>query len=392
MANPTTVDGSNDAKPGAPLIGPRPLEEQIRLECEAMTKYALASGIRVPASVVQALEVASGLSTGDGRMPVATAGTTTTGAGQSASFGEVVGALGQLVTAHEQLSQIVAPSTPRTLLYLASEIEQGGFWKFLGPVRAVRGVMLVALAFLLAFIVLALTPGVRPAVDPNVTPEHPAIALLFGEFYLLCAAGMGATFSALFEANRYIVNYTFDPRYKGYYWIKIVLGLTAGYILAHLIPLGENSANLGKPTLAMLGGFSGTVVYNILNKLANSVESMVQGDPQSAIAAQQTAAKARAAEEVSRAKVKQATGLMGLQNMLGTGATNDEVQKKITQLVSELGLLDVSPTMQESGQTGNGAVATPKPQGTTPAATAPAVAAEVAKGQDQQNATDGPEK
>jgi len=244
-------------------------------------------------------------------------------------------------------------------LFLATELEQDGFWKFLGPVRAVRGIMLSAIAFLLAFIVLALTPGARPVTDPNLVLTHPAIALLLGEFYLLCAAGMGATFSALFEANRYIVNCTFDPRYKGYYWIKIVLGLTAGYILAHLIPLGEGSANLGKPTLAMLGGFSGTVVYDILSKLANSVESMVQGDAQSAIAAQQTAARARAAEEVSRAKVRQANGLMSLQNMLGTGATSDDLQKKITQLVNELGLLDVSPTLQESGT--GGLAATPKP-------------------------------
>jgi hypothetical protein len=247
---------------------------------------------------------------------------------------------------------------------LASEIEQGGFWKFLGPVRAVRGVMLVAMSFLLGFIVLALTPGVRGGDVKNQ-----ALALLFGEFYILSAAGMGATFSALFEANRYIVNYTFDPRYKGYYWIKIVLGLTAGYILAHLIPLGDSSS-LSKPTLAMLGGFSGTVVYNILNKLANSVESMVQGDPQSAIAAQQTAAKARAAEEVSRAKVKQATGLMGLQNMLGTGATNDDVQKKITQLVSELGLLDVSPNVQEV--VAARPAAAPSPAAPNPAPAAPA--------------------
>jgi hypothetical protein len=368
MANPANGNGHAPSRPSAPLVGSRPLEEVLRLECEVMTKYALASGMRVPAMVVQALEVASALSAGDGRLPAATAGAASTGVVPSPSAEDIGSALAQLVAAHEQLSQIVVPATPRTLMYLASEIEQDGFWKFLGPVRAVRGVMFVAMAFLLAFIVLSLTPDVRGA-NPSHQPTYPALALLAGEFYILAAAGMGATFSALFEANRYIVNCTFDPRYKGYYWIKIVLGLTAGYILAHLIPLGDSSS-LSKPTLAMLGGFSGTVVYNILNKLASSVESMVQGDPQSAIAAQQTAARARVAEEVSRTKVKQATGLMGLQNMLGTGATNDEMQKRITQLVSELGLLDVSPNVQEV--VAARPAAAPSPAAPNPAPAAPA--------------------
>src|SRR5690348_45721 len=179
MANPANGGDSDSPKPGGSLVGQRPLEEQLRLECEVMTKYALASGMKVPASVVQALEVAAGLSTGDGRVAGEQGGAGTAGTGASRLAENVSGALAQLVTAHEQLAQIVAPSSPRTLLYLATELQKGGGWKFLGPVRVVGGVMLCGVIFLLAFIVLALTPYARSTNPADITNlQHPLVALL----------------------------------------------------------------------------------------------------------------------------------------------------------------------------------------------------------------------
>jgi hypothetical protein len=37
-------------------------------------------------------------------------------------------------------------------------------------------------------------------------------------------AGLGACFAALFLANRYIAEGTFDPKYESSYWIRFILG------------------------------------------------------------------------------------------------------------------------------------------------------------------------
>ena len=112
--------------------------------------------------------------------------------------------------------------------------------------------------------------------------------------------GLGACFAGLFQANRYIANNTFDPKFESSYWIRIVLGLMAGIILAELIPLnllsesgtsgsesgGSSSiAALGKPVLALLGGFSAAAVYRIIARIVDALESLVRGDTKDAMAA-----------------------------------------------------------------------------------------------------------
>ena len=52
--------------------------------------------------------------------------------------------------------------------------------------------------------------------------------LLYNLLFLIAAAGLGASFQALFQANRYVVAGTFDPKYESSYWIRFVLGLIAG--------------------------------------------------------------------------------------------------------------------------------------------------------------------
>ncbi|MGH9760858.1 MAG: hypothetical protein ACREAC_08445, partial [Blastocatellia bacterium] len=237
-----------------------------------------------------------------------------------------------LTLAHEQLSQLVAPATPRTLMYLRSQ-RRDGFLAFLGPVRMISSIVGFALAFLSAFIFLSILFDI-----------HPSIRLIF-HLQLLAAAGIGGSFSALFEASRYIVNSTFDPRYKGYYWVKIVLGLTAGYIVAELLQTAvKGPENLGPPTLALLGGFSGSVVYNILKRLSDGMEAMVMGDPKAVVSAQQASARSRATEEVNRSKLTQTTGLMQIQNMIAAGANPEDLQKRVMQLLSDsgVGVLDGS--------------------------------------------------
>lgn len=305
------------------LDGQRSLADELKVECEVMIKYAMASGFRPPAASIQALQILSNCQPS----PVAD---------------NDCEALKQLSLAHEQLSQLVAPATPRTLLYL-EYWRKDSFWRFLGPARVVGTVVGCALFFLLAFIVCTVL------LQRYGWLSQPQ---------LLASAGLGASFSALFEASAYLVNSAFDPRYKGYYWVKIVLGLTAGYILAQLLAQyisansGSTSAKLGPATLALLGGFSGTIVYNILKRLSETVESMFLGDPKAAAAAQQSAARSQAAADVDRARIGQAAALVDIQQLLATNAKPEDIQKRITQLMSNLGIGSSpgsSPPPQDQG-------------------------------------------
>jgi hypothetical protein len=59
----------------------------------------------------------------------------------------------QLTYAHNRLVDIVAPATPRTLLFSQTSTQWPGAWEFLGSVPFVRRLMYTAILFLLGAIV-----------------------------------------------------------------------------------------------------------------------------------------------------------------------------------------------------------------------------------------------
>jgi len=69
--------------------------------------------------------------------------------------------MSRLTTVHEQLAEIVAPGTPRTILPLAPESANAGFWHFLGLVSLVRHMMLAAVLSLTLFMGVGLSSYVN---------------------------------------------------------------------------------------------------------------------------------------------------------------------------------------------------------------------------------------
>lgn len=326
--------------------------DQAYQECLAMTRYVLSSGSKMPASLAQKLESFAG-----------------PGDGPTSDF-----IARDLANVHSRLAQIVAPATPRTILLLDRESSKKGFWHFLGPVPHIRRMMLATIVFLITFIATSTSEVVTGNV--NLAVEH-GKSLFLNELFLLAAAGLGACFSALFQANRYIADGTFDPKYEASYWIRIFLGVIAGLLLAVLIPLDsltglqataaqtlgggggstEQSAptavlNLAMPTLAMLGGFSATVVYRLLNRIVEALESLVRGETRDIINARDQAAQARYAEQLTQSRVELATSLVSLQQQLSAGAGSEEVSKKLTSILE--GLLPYG--LEDDGKKGDQSV------------------------------------
>ena len=277
---------------------------------QAMVRYALASGIAVPPAIFEVVDRAERRhALGDGAAP---------GADE----------LRRLVRAHTELVRLVAPATPRTILLL-SEGRRSRL-AMLGPVRLVRQMLVAVLILLVAFVLLSTTSYVNTTSGDILTST--GLSLFVNELFFLAAGGLGAAFSALFTAYRYIADGTYDPKFESTYWLRFILGLMAGLLLPALIPLGDasDSETLTRPLLALLGGFSASVLYRILERLVGAVESLVRADSRDLRVARRDADIARAAQKASLDRL----GLIGELRRLETQArAGDESQA----LADELG-------------------------------------------------------
>ena len=295
------------------------LRDQLLDECEAMAKFALSSGKKIPSAVAQTLGAAASQKSHDGEPVEGTGGSSISGS----AFGGDASAE-QLARIHAHLSEIVAPATPRSIIALRSSA-QGAALGPLGSVRLLRRMMYAAgLSFLLAVVPLGLS-GV-PAIQGIFAP------LLVLQFTIVAAAGLGASFFALFKANRYVVNNTFDPNYEPTYWVRFALGLIAGTILGTFVEVGQ----FAKPTLAALGGFSADAVQRILSRLVDAVSSLVRGETRDLLAAQEQALRADLTEKSAEFRLGIATDLVGLQGELRDAGLRDDKRKDLDSKIQKL--------------------------------------------------------
>lgn len=301
------------------------LQEQLIRECEAMAKHAFAAGLKVPGEAVETLETflekkgdASGKSD---TAPVIDAGEKD---------------IKKLIDVHDKLSRIVEPALPGTILLLGNENKKKEFWNFLGPVPFIRRMMLAAIISLVLFIGISLSPHISTNATWDLFSDS-GLELLIQELFLLCAAGLGASFSALFKANRYIMSGNFDPKLESSYWIRFVLGIMAGMLLATMIPIEKAvESGFGKPLLAMLGGFAADMVYKILTRLIETVASLVRGDMKGMIDAQKRELMVRQSEENMKNRSQMTSQLMELQQQVDSGMPPGEIKGKIKQLMEKL--------------------------------------------------------
>jgi len=298
----------------SPVVQP-PLEKQVLIAAEAMVRYALASGLRVPGPIVDTVRRA------DSKYRY--------------KPDEELPEFDALLRAHAELVRIVAPATPRTIL-LVAEGRQSPL-SMLGPVRLVRQMLIAVVILLVAFVVLAMSPDVNTRSGDPLTSS--GVELLLNELFFITLGGLGAAFSALFTAYRYISDGTYDPKYESTYWLRFILGLMAGLLLPALIPIGGDADDnaLTKPLLALLGGFSAAMLYRLLERLVNTVESLVRGDSRELRAVEREAATARAAADTTRERLALVAEVRRLQERVRTAENGGaQVSEALDQLVQTL--------------------------------------------------------
>lgn len=325
------------------------LRKQLCEESRAMAKYALSNGLTVPADTLQALDAFALHGCADNAEPPAAID------------------LAPLIAAHQALCNIVKPALPGTLRLLGQEQESKSPWLIFGPLPIIRYMMIAGLLSLVLFISLALSHNVAEGAG-NILKSN-GLELLENLLFFLAAAGLGASFAALYKASSYIAQGNFDTTYNSSYWIRFCLGLISGLVLSVMVSdnvltmpavasggagaLGAASGTASAPTLAgssgnffdpafirpllaMLGGFSADLLYTILNRLVETLGSLFQGSTKNLIDIKQQEADARLATLKAQNQIDLAMKLVALQREVGTAANPADIQAKIDKLLNDV--------------------------------------------------------
>lgn len=292
-------------------------------EVAAMTHYAFGAGIPLPADLLNRLSLLE-----QGPAP----------------------AISDLARLHTQLAGLVAPASPRTILLLAEDKYAGRFLSSFGPLPNIRRLLAAALFFLLCFLVASLSEHINATTIRQDIYTIDSGHLLHVLAFLISAAGLGACFNALSTAYRYVQAGTYDPRLDSSYWIRIVLGIIAGLLISQLVPLdgtgaagpmapgtdGDVAPTLGKPLLALLGGYSANMVNSVLQRLVETVQAMFKGSASEALAAQESILRARADFRVEQHKLSLAGGVMGLRQAIQDGADSNHLLAMASRLAEQV--------------------------------------------------------
>jgi hypothetical protein len=247
---------------------------------------------------------------------------------------------------HNELSKKIAPARPKTIWLLCKESQKKSILNFLGPVSLVKRLMLVAIISLIIFILISLSDKINGEAIRNTIFEESGFNLFIILSFYITSASLGAAFSNLFQANKHILKNTFDPKYETSYWIRFVLGVIAGFLLAVIIPMPErfmednhttNMEVFMRPLLAMLGGFSAALVYRILFRMVYAVESIFIGKQSDVVEQKITNIKAANEMDKENERQKLINQLLSLQGQINKGKTPDEINSEIQKTISGIG-------------------------------------------------------
>lgn len=112
---------------------------------------------------------------------------------------------------------------------------------------------------------------------------------------------------------------------------------------------GSSSGNVTRPLLALLGGFSAAMLYQILERLVHTVEALAEGDSKPAEQARHEAVTARVAAQMGEDRLGLVAELLHLRDELGTGESTKPARATVEALLA--GLLPQGAGADPSGAT-----------------------------------------
>lgn len=302
------------------------LDAQLIDECDAMARFTLRRGLPIAPEVIAELAHLIAHSRARGFEDEA----------DIHADADAVDARRALAAIHAKLSTAIAPATPHAVLLLDAHYRGAHRLGWLGPVPLIRLLSASAIGFLIAVIATGLSPDVSAVNIDQGFLDSSGAKLLWNTLFLIFCAGLGASFAALFQAHRYIADATYDPRYDASYGARLILGVIAGLILVEMLPrdlfASGGMRSFGKPALAMLGGFSATAVHRLLQRLVDTLDALVKGDPANGIQAMREAERAQTAHARTQMQSEIAASLVELQQTLDDTTSAEDVKRRLAEL------------------------------------------------------------
>ncbi|MEM9429220.1 MAG: hypothetical protein AAGA32_06950 [Pseudomonadota bacterium] len=292
------------------------LKDDLLRDCDAMIRHAASQGATIDPEDIVRLQILDG----DEAMRAETP-------------------LDEVLALHAALTAAVAPATPNLVRRLYEEGIQprshyAGKWYgwiervFHGfaPLNSLRVLMVVAVSAGLLFLLLPLITGYFNEVldamiydcalsaapeeaDHQKCPDWDANLLARLLFVYALLGTLGAIYSSVYDSFSYLREGRYDQRLASTYYVRILLGAFAGVLLAYPLAsyLEGNAVSAG--LLAFLGGFAAQLVYKLLMKLVDAVESMFRPERRREMAAIRRAAEVQSRESAQAADAKRRAAL-----------------------------------------------------------------------------------
>jgi hypothetical protein len=310
-------------------ITPAALTEKLRAhllsDCGVMLSYALSSGKPLPRAVRDALEVLE-RNPDTAPLPI-------------------------LADLHDALLTVVAPATPGGLALIQGDERDHRLLHSLGPVPAIRHLMAAVFVFSGLFFITSISPYITTETVGRDIFNSSGPQLAWVLVFLLSAAGLGASFHALFDAYQHISDGSYDSKFDSIYWARIGLGLVSGLMLAELIPQGQGSgADVERPLLALLGGFSAAVVHRVLDRLVSALESVFVPASKAEAGSDEREIRTRVALDQAQQRAALASSFDRLLDHVAAGGDIDEARKGLVAILSTRnGAADAPPVKATPG-------------------------------------------
>jgi hypothetical protein len=296
---------------------------QMRAEVRAMASHALGTGLTVPAWTLAILA-----RTHAGGAPPA----------EGASAGAAKDMpLRELARAHAEISKVVSPATPELMVLLYKDVDATRLRQTFGQARIVRSFMVAALLSLVVFLVMSWSPYLND-------PKHGYFftssgwPLLLNEFFFLSSAAVGASFSNLFQIDRELSAGTFVPKNQSTYWVQFIPGIVGGLLLSTILnvqSIAPSSAEAAgrmhfkTATLALMGGFSSSVVQRMIEAL----ESILRGSAEQEVQARDQSDKQRLEDRLAKDRMRATLMLVDMQRRLA-GSESPEALRALVDKAS----------------------------------------------------------
>lgn len=167
------------------------------------------------------------------------------------------------VEVHDGLAKLVAPASP-------GSIDSSSF-----DPRRNLALFLIAICAIVSFAIFI----VSILWTEHLGADGADLMAIVG------AAGLGSSFYALYAASEYIQAGTYDAKYNNTYMIRLGLGILSGLILAYflrdLLQIKgtdlSSAKNVSVAALALVGGFASDAVAQILNRVSETLVTLISG-------------------------------------------------------------------------------------------------------------------